>query len=72
VSFPPAFTCPLCDRRFGDERARKLHLVESRRCNAVESLLELRYLLADREDALAVARRQRDEARAALRWPGAA
>ena len=36
-------------------------------CNAVEAILRLQFLLADRDEAVAVARRQRDEAPEAAR-----
>jgi hypothetical protein len=54
-------------RRFVDDIARRRHLLDSTTCDAVEAILRLQFLLADREEAVAVARRQRDEAREALR-----
>jgi len=59
------FAAPPCDRRFGDSIARRRHLLDGTTCNAVEAILRLQFLLADREEAVAVARRQRDEAREA-------
>jgi hypothetical protein len=61
------FRCPLCDRRFVDNIARRRHLLDSTTCDAVEAILRLQFLLADRNEAVAVARRQRDEAREAAR-----
>jgi hypothetical protein len=61
-----SFRCPLCGRRF-DNIARRRHLVDSTTCDAVETILRLQFLLADRDKAVAVARRQRDEAREAVR-----
>jgi hypothetical protein len=43
------------------------HLVDSTTCDAVEAILCLRFRLADRNEAVAVARRQRDEARETVR-----
>jgi hypothetical protein len=63
-----SFRCPICDRRFMDDTARRRHLLDSKRCNIIEECLRLQFLLADREEALAVARRQRDEAREAGRF----
>jgi hypothetical protein len=57
------YHCPICYRAFDSARSRRVHLVESSKCNVVEELLRLRFLLADREEAVMVARRQRDEAR---------
>jgi len=62
-----SFRCPLCDRRFVDDIARHRHLLDNTTCNAIEAILRLQSLLADREEAVAVARRQRDEAREAMR-----
>jgi hypothetical protein len=61
------FRCPLCDRRFVNNLARRRHLVDSTACDAVEAILRLRLLLADRDEAVAVTRRQRDESRKAER-----
>jgi hypothetical protein len=57
----------LCDRRFVDDIARRRHLLDSTTCNAVEAILRLQFLLADRDEAVAVTRRQRDEVREAIR-----
>jgi hypothetical protein len=62
-----SFRCPLCDRRFIDDIARRRHLLDSTTCDAVEAILRLQFLLADRDEAVAVARRQRDEAREGVR-----
>jgi hypothetical protein len=61
------FRCPLCARRFVNDIARRRHLLDSRTCNAVEAILRLQFLLADRDEEVAVERRQRDEAREAAR-----
>jgi hypothetical protein len=62
-----SFRCPLCDRRFIDNIARGRHLIDSTTCNAVEAILRLQFLLADRDQTVAAVRRQRDEAREAMR-----
>jgi hypothetical protein len=59
------YRCPICDLRFVDAKARNAHLISSARCNIIEELGRLRFLLADREEALAITRQQRDEAREA-------
>jgi hypothetical protein len=61
------FRCPLSERRFVDDIARRRHLLDGPTCDAVEAILRLQFLLADRDEAVAVARRQRDEAREATR-----
>ncbi len=61
------YRCPICDRRFVDAKARNAHLTTSSRCDIIEELGRLRFLLADREEALGVARKQRDEARERLK-----
>jgi hypothetical protein len=55
----------LCDRRFVNDIARCRHLIDSTTCNVVETVVRLQFLLADRDEAVAVAGRQRDEARSA-------
>jgi hypothetical protein len=62
-----SFRCPLCDRRFVNDIARRRHLLDSTTCDAVEAILRFQFLLADCNEAVAVARRQRDEARDAAR-----
>ena len=60
-----SFRCPLCDRRFVNDIARRRHLLDSTTC-AVKAILRLQFLLADHDEAVALARRQRDEAREAV------
>jgi hypothetical protein len=62
-----SFRCPLCDRRFVDDIARRRHLLDSTTCNAVEAILRLQFPLADRDEAVAVACHQRDEVREVIR-----
>lgn len=63
------YRCPICDRAFADKEARARHLIETtRHPDIVEDYLRLQFLLADREEALLVARRQRDEARLLMRF----
>ncbi len=57
------YRCPI----FVDAKARNAHLTTSSRCDIIEELGRLRFLLADREEALGVARKQRDEARERLK-----
>jgi hypothetical protein len=56
VSEQYSFRCPLCDRRFVDDIADRRHLIGSTTCGAVEAILRLQILLADRDEAVAVAR----------------
>jgi hypothetical protein len=51
-----------------DDKTRRQHLAFSKKCDPIEHVLKLQFLLADREEALTVARHQRDEARTALRF----
>ncbi len=60
---PQFFGCPLCGRYFRGAMARRQHLLNSTKCDVIGEVLRLQILLADREEALVVARRQRDEAR---------
>jgi hypothetical protein len=62
-----SYRCPLCDRTFATDEHRTLHLLKTtKHPSIIEEFLKVRFLLADREEALTVARRQRDEAREAL------
>jgi hypothetical protein len=58
-SLTRGFRCPLCDRRFIDNIARHRHLLDSTTCDAVKAIPRLQFLLADRDEAVAMARRQR-------------
>jgi hypothetical protein len=58
------FRCPLCDRRFVDDKARRRHLVDSYKCNAVEEIFGLQFLLGE------VPLKRRDDPRASSEGVG--
>lgn len=64
---PTGYRCPICGHYSRTEQGRYEHLMRTKRHEtAVEAILRLEFLLADREHALAVVRQQRDEARSQL------
>jgi hypothetical protein len=61
-----AYRCPVCDRRFASYDALGAHAMRIKKHETIfEHVWRLRFLLADAEEKVAAARRQREAARAA-------